>query len=127
MIYHGSAFLVGQERSVQANGPAAAGLEQHIAAAQQVFRANLIKNGARIVFAGNPERYTAREVCLDESCYNIDAGALGGQNHVDAGRPGKLGQAHNARFNLPGSRHHQISKLVNYYYQVRQRFQVRKN
>ena len=106
------------------NGQArAAGHVEHVAHAQQRFGAHLVKNGAAVDLAAHLEGDAGGNVGLDQAGDHIHAGALGGQNQVNASRTGLLRQARNQLFNLLAHHHHQVGQLVDDHHDVRQALQ----
>ena len=117
-------FLIAQEGAVQTLQATAAGLEQHVAAAQQVLGTGLVQDGARIMPRRDLERDAAGEVGLGQAGHHVHAGALGGQDHMDARGTGQLGQTHDAGLHLAGSRHHQVGQFVDDDDQIGQGLQI---
>ena len=76
------------------------------------FGADCIEDRSRIRSRGNFERYAAREVGLDQAGDHVDRGTLRGQDQVDAGCAGFLGQSRDRRFNLAAYHHHQIGEFI---------------
>ena len=71
---------------------------------------------SRIVRESTCERHgegDARgEVGLDQAGDDVDRRPLGGDDQVDAGRAGKLGEAADLALDLERRRHHQVGQLV---------------
>ena len=74
-------FVVGSKRAVYTLRITGAGWqEQHIALAEQVFCAHLVKNRAAVDFAGYLEGNACRNIGFNQAGNDIHAWALGGKN-----------------------------------------------
>jgi hypothetical protein len=63
------------------------------------------------------------DVGLDQAGDHVHAGALRGQDQVDAGGARLLRQAGNQLFDLLADHHHQVGQLVDHHHDVRQALQ----
>ena len=88
---------------------------QHIAMTQQLLRAHLIKNGARVYPRGDLESHPCRNIGLDQTGNHIHRRPLGGQHQVNSSRPRLLRQAGNQFFDLLADDHHHVGKFVDHY------------
>ena len=114
-------FFVAHESPVHTDGKACArGHVKHVTHAQQGLSPHLVEDGAAVNFAGHLKRDAGGDVGLDQARDHVHAGALGGQNQMDAGSAGFLGQARNQLFDLFAHHHHQIGQLVDHHHDVRQ-------
>ena len=109
----GLALVHVDEGAVHAHrqGPARLQVE-HVAVAQQLLGAVHVQDGARIVLLDHPEGDPAGDVGLDHAGQHIDAGPLGGQDQVDAHRPGLLGQAGDRALDVVAQLQHEVGQLV---------------
>lgn len=89
------------------------GEEKHVAFADQVFGADGIEDSAGVDSGTDGEGDAAANVVLDRSGDDVHAGALGGNDEVDSGRPGKLGEAGDTCFDLVSALDHEIGEFVN--------------
>ena len=105
-------LVVGDEGAVDAGDAAAAGHVQHVALAQQLFGALLAQDGAAVDLRGDLEGDAGREVRLDRAGDDVDRGALGRHDEVDAGGAGHLRQALDGALDLLAGDHHQVGHLV---------------
>ncbi len=119
-------FLVGDERAVHALRITAAGRQvEHVALAEQCFRAHLVEDSARVDLARHLERHARRHVGLDQTGDDVDRGALRRQHQMNAGGARLLRQTRDQLFHLLADHHHQIGQLVDKYHdegQLLQRF-----
>jgi hypothetical protein len=72
-----------------------------------------IENGAGIHFAGYTERNAGREVGFDEARDDVNGWTLRRENQMDADGARHLRQSSDARLDVAGIHHHQVSQLVN--------------
>jgi len=94
-------FVFADQRSVDAmQAGGAGGQVQHVAFAEQRFRAVGIENGARVDFAGHAEGNACREVSFDQAGDYVHRRTLGGQNQMDTDGPGHLRQASDGLFDV---------------------------
>ena len=106
-------LAVGHKAALHAGGLAAADrIVQHIAAAQQLFGAAHIQNGAGVDLRGNGKGNTAGNVGLDEPGDDIHRGTLGGDHQVHTGGTGHLRQAADVILDVLGGGHHQVRQLI---------------
>ena len=110
-------FLVTDKCAVHAHREAGARRQvQHVAHAQQALGAHLVQDGAAVDLAAHLEAQTGGDVGLDQAGDHVHAGALGGQDQVDARRTGLLGQAGNQLFDFLAHHHHQVGQLVDHHH-----------
>ena len=105
-------LLVGDEGAVHAGDAPAAGHVEHVALAEQLLGAHLAEDGAAVDLRGDLEGDAGREVRLDRAGDDVDRGALGRHDQVDAGGAGHLGEALDAGLDLLAGDHHQVRHLV---------------
>ena len=74
--------------------------EEHVTAADERLGAASVEDGARVDLAADLERDTGRHVGLDQAGDHVHAGALGGQNQVNACGTGLLRQTGNQLFDF---------------------------
>src|SRR5690554_3792272 len=96
---------------------------QHVAVAQQLFGAALIKYGTGVNLGRHLERHPRRDIGLDQACDHIHGWPLGSKNQMDTGGTGLLGNAGDQLFHLFADNHHHVSKFVDYDNDERQGFQ----
>src|SRR5690606_2144230 len=85
---------------------------EHVAHAEQLFRALLAQNRARVDLRRHLEGDAGREVSLDRTGNDVDRRALGGHDDMDARGAGRLGDAlYRGCYVLAGD-HHQVGHLV---------------
>ena len=114
IAHHALRLRVAQEAALHADGRAGPrGEVEHVAPAQQLFRAVLVQDGAA-VDAGRYRKGDARgHVGLDEAGDDVHGGALRGHNHVDACRARELRNADDALFHFFLAGEHEVGQLVN--------------
>ena len=83
----------------------------------------MVEHSAAVDFAGHLEGNARGDIGFNQAGNHVHAGALGGQNQVDAGGTRFLGKAGNELFDLLAGHHHQIGKLVHHHHDKRQFFQ----
>src|SRR5690606_8124116 len=105
-------FVVGYERPVDTLHAAAAGHVEHVAHAEQLFRALLAQNRARVDLRRHLEGDAGREVSLDRTGNDVDRRALGGHDDMDARGAGHLGEALYRAFYVLAGDHHQVGHFV---------------
>lgn len=88
------------------------GDEEHVAATDELVGAAAVEDGAAVDFGGDFEGDAAGEVGFDDACDDVDGGALGGDDEVDACGAGELGEASDAGFNVGGGDHHEVGEFV---------------
>ena len=98
----------------------AAGHVEHVALAEQLLGALLAEDGARIDLGGDREADPGRQIGLDDAGDDVDRGALGRHDQVDAGRARLLGEALDQELDLLAGGHHQIGELVDDDHDLRQ-------
>ena len=87
-------LVIGDKHALQANrGRRIRRLEEHIAAAEQSLGSGLIEDHPAVDAGGHRKGDARREIGLDQAGDNIHRWALGGDDQVNAGRAGQLGQA----------------------------------
>src|SRR5688500_15873171 len=92
-------FLIGDEDALGAVKFGGAGREiKHVAFAEQFIGAHGIENGAGVDLGGNLESDTGGDVRLDDAGDDVNARALGGDNAMNAGSAGHLGDARDGHF-----------------------------
>ena len=99
------------------------GQEQRIAGAQQLLAATAVQDGAAVDLGAHPVAEAARQVGLDHARHHVHAGALGGQDQVDAHGAGLLGDARDAVLHLAAGHHHEVGQLVDDHQHVGQGLQ----
>src|SRR5699024_6292822 len=100
------------------------GGEEHVAAAQQLFRAAGVQDGAGVDLRGDRKGDAGGDVGLDDAGDDVDRGALGGDDQVHAGGAGHLRQAADRVLHLAGGSHHQVGQLVDDDDNLRHRLQA---
>ena len=93
---------------------------QHIALADQLFRAGRIQNDARLDLARHRERDARRDVRLHDAGDDVRRGALGRNDKVHARGARLLRNAADRGLDLLGRDHHQVGQLVNHNDNLRQ-------
>ncbi len=86
---------------------------EHVAAAEQVLRADCIEDDARVCARGDGERQPGGEVGFDEAGDNVGRRPLGGHDQMDARRPRHLGQPAESALYVTGVHVHQVGQFVN--------------
>ena len=94
--------------------------EQHVTHAQQGLCPHLIQHGSGVDAAGDLKGNPRGNVRLDQTGDDIDRRTLRGQNQVDTGGTGLLGQSSNQLLDLLADHHHQISQLIDHHHDLRQ-------
>ena len=121
---HAVDFIVADKGAVHAHRQAGARRHvEHVALAQQGFRAHLVENGARVDLGRDLKGDAGRDVGLDQAGNHVHAGALGGQDQVDASGARLLRQARDQFFDLLAHHHHQVGQLVDDHHDGGQRRQ----
>ena len=87
---------------------------QHVAPAQQRFRAVGVQNGARIHLAGHAKGNARREVGLDQAGDDVHRWPLRRQNQVNAHGARHLRQARDGFLDVVRIHHHQIGQLIDH-------------
>ena len=85
---------------------------EHVALAQQLLGALLAEDGAAVDLARHLEGDPGREVGLDRAGDDVDRGALGRHDQMDAGGARHLGQALDRALDVLAGDHHQVGHLV---------------
>ena len=117
-------FAIGNKRAVNAADATATRHEEHIALTEELLGTLFAQNGAAVNFGGDLKGDAGREICLDRAGDDIDRGALGGQNDVNAGGARHLCEALDGTFNILAGDHHEIGHLVDDDDEIRQGLQV---
>ena len=94
---------------------AAAFHEQHVAAPEQLFGTLLTENSAAVDPRGNLKADPCGEVRLDGAGDDINRGALGRHDHMDAGSPRHLRKALHGSLDFLAGDQHQVGNLVNHH------------
>ena len=105
-------LVVGDERPVHAGDAAAARHVEHVALAEQLLGALLAEDGAAVDLARDLERDAGREVGLDGAGDDVDRGALGRHDEMDAGGARHLREALDRALDVLAGDHHQVGHLV---------------
>ena len=126
VIRHRAHLVVADERAVHAHRALAAGHIQHVALAQQLFRALFAQNRARIDLRGDVEADARRQVRLDHAGDDVDRGPLRRHDQVDARRARLLCQPLDEEFDLLARRHHQIGEFVDDHHDLGQHLEVQR-
>ena len=101
------------KRALQAGGLGVARLQkQEVAVFEQVFRAHLVEDGAAVDFALHGEGHAGGDVGFDQAGDHVHAGALGGDDEVDASGAGFLREAGDLLLYGFALGHHQVGQLV---------------
>ena len=85
---------------------------EHVALAEQLFSAGLVHDHAGVGAGGGGEGDAGREIGLDQAGDDVDGGALGGDDQVDAGGAGELREADELLFDVDRGGHHHVGELV---------------
>ena len=85
---------------------------QHIALADELFRAGLVQNDARLDLRGDRKRNAGGDIGLHDARDDIRGWALGGDDEVHAGRARLLRDAADRGLDLLGRDHHEVGQLV---------------
>ena len=99
------------------------GQEEGIAGAQELLAAAGVQDGAAIDLGAHPVAEAAGQVGLDDAGDHINAGALGGEDEVDADGTSLLGDAPDAVFDLAAGHHHEVRQLIDDHQHVGQRLE----
>ena len=94
---------------------------EHVAFAEQRFRAVGIENGARVNFAGHAEGNARGEIGFDQAGDDVHRRPLRGEDQVDAHRASHLRQARDGFLDAVGIHHHQVGQFVNHDHDVGKR------
>ena len=106
-------LVVGDEAALHARRLARALRRiEHVALAQQLFRAAGIENRAAVNLAGNGKRDSARDVRLNHARDDVDRRSLRRDDQMNARRARQLGQTADGFLHLARRDHHQIGQLV---------------
>jgi hypothetical protein len=117
-------LVVAHEGAVHAGRQAGAGRQvEHVALAQQRLRPHLVEDGAAVDLAGDLEGDARGDVGLDQAGDHVHAGALRGQDQVDAGGARLLRQPGDQLLDLLAHHHHQVGEFVDHHHDVRQAVQ----
>ncbi len=99
---------------------------EHVAVSQQLLRAHLVENGARVDLGRYLECDPTRNIGLDEPGDDVDRRALRGKDQVNAGSACLLREACDQFLDLLAGDHHEIGQLIDDHHDQRQRFQCRR-
>ena len=111
--HHAVYLIVAHERTMHPRGQAVAGGQvQHVAQAQQAFRAHLVENGAAVHLARYLKGNARGDVGLDETSNHVHARALRGEDQVDARCACLLCQAGDEFLDFLAHHHHQVGQFV---------------
>ena len=106
-------LVVGNEAALHARRLARALRRiEHVALAQQLFRAAGIEDRPAVDLAGHRERDSARDVRLNHARDDVDRRPLRRDHQMDARRARQLRQSADGFLHLAGGDHHQIGQLV---------------
>ena len=106
-------FLFSDQGSMKAQEAAGSRRqEEHVAAAQQRLGPVGVEDGARIDFGGQSEADAGGDVGLDEAGDDVHAGALRGQDEMNADGAGHLREAGDGFFHVGAVEHHQVGEFV---------------
>ncbi len=106
-------LVVGDEAALDALGLAPVDLgEEHVAVAGELLGAHLIDDDPAVDARGNVEGDAVGDVRLDQAGHHVGAGALRGDDEVDAGRAAQLGNADDARLDVLARDHHEVGELI---------------
>ena len=86
--------------------------EERVALADQLLGAGLVEHDAGVGDARGRERHPRGHVGLDQAGDDVDAGPLGREHEVDAGRARELGDPHDRLLDVARGDHHQVGQLV---------------
>ena len=118
-------LVLGDERALHPDRLARAHRqEQPVALADQLLGARLVEDDPAVGERRGGEGEPRRHVRLDQPGDDVDAGPLGGEHQVDAGRARELGDAHDGVLDVARRDHHQVGELVDDHQQVRVRLQL---
>ncbi len=91
-LHHAVHFIVRYERAMHPNRQAGAWRHvEHVTVAQQLLGTALVDDGSRVDLARHLERHARRDVGLDQTGDHIHRRTLGGEDQVDTGGTGLLG------------------------------------
>ena len=90
------------------------GMVQHIAVADQIFRAAHVQNGTGVNLRGNRKRDAAGDIVFDGAGNDVYRRALGGKNHVHTRRTRHRRQPSDGILHFLGRGDHQIRHFVDH-------------
>ena len=102
----------------------AGGQKEHVASAEERFSSVGIQDGAGVYLGGQAEADAGGNIRLDETGNDVHAGALGGQDEVNAHGAGHLREAGDGFLDVGTVQHHQVGQLVDDDDDVRKRLLV---
>ena len=114
-------LLVADERAVDAADRIGVRLVEHVALAQQLLGALFAQDRAAVDPAGDRKAHPSRQVGLDHPGDDVDRGALGGHDQVDARGAAFLAKALDQHLDLLAEDHHQVGQFVDDQHDLRQR------
>src|SRR5215218_835114 len=104
---------LGDKGPLYARGPQSRDrLEEHVAHAEQGLGAHRVQYHPTVHLARDGEGDPARDVGFDHPGYHVDAGTLGGDDEVQAHRPGLLGDPDHGVLHFYRGLHHEVCELV---------------
>src|SRR5690606_15979665 len=110
-------FVVGDEGTVDALCDATAGRqEEHVTVSEQLFRATLTEDGARVDLRLHHEGQTRGNVGLDEAGEYVHRRTLGSEHEVDAGGTRLLRDTRDQLLDLLAHHHHHVGEFVDHHY-----------
>src|SRR3569623_2512011 len=108
-------LLIGDEGAMHAHGHAGAGRKiEHVAVPEQVFRALLVEDGARIATRRDLEGDARRDVGLDQTGDDVDRRPLRRKHEMEARGARLLREPRAELLDLLADQHHQVGELVDY-------------
>ena len=111
--HHGGDLVVGDVGALDADGLGVLRLgQEHVPHADEVLGARGVEDDAGVDARGHGKPDAAGDVRLDEARDYVGGGALGGDDEVDAGRAGELGDAADGELDLLAHVHHEVGQLV---------------
>ena len=90
----------------------AGGKEEHVAAPEEGFGTVAVDDGAGVDLGGEAEGHAGGDVGFDEAGDDVDGGALGGEDEMDADGAGHLCETGDGLFDVGAVEHHEIGELV---------------
>ena len=113
MLDDGADLGLGDPGALDAHRSGGPGAEvEGITLASESLGPVLIEDDAGVELRGGGEGQTRGDVGLDEAGDHLGDGPLGGQDQVDPGGTGQLGDALNGGLDVLGRRHHEIGELI---------------
>ena len=113
VIHNPLRFRVAEEAALHTDGAlGSCGEIEHIAPAQQLFRAVLVQNGSAVNAGRYGKGNAGRNVGLNQAGNHVHRGTLGSHNQVDAGRAGQLSDTNDAFLHLFFAGQHQVRQFI---------------